>query len=160
MREDRQFEAVYQENARLVLRYLRSIGCPMQDAEDVMQETFVKALLNIDTFRGDCKISVWLCQIARNTWYDLLKRQRREVPNDEVECFATRMHDGLEWVDLFQSLREPYRSVFTCKTFGNWSYAELAARYGKTESWARVTYLRARLQMQRLLNQQSEEGTT
>ena len=55
---EKEFERVYRENAPLVYRYLLSIGCPPQDAEDITQETFVKALLNIDRYRGECKLSV------------------------------------------------------------------------------------------------------
>lgn len=67
MDRDREFERVYRQYAGLVYRYLHKLGCPPQDAEDVTHDTFVKALLGIDSYRGDCKLSTWLCHIAANT---------------------------------------------------------------------------------------------
>ena len=145
---EQEFGIVFRENAGLVYRYLLSLGCSEADAEDITQETFVKALLHIDSFRGDCRLSVWLCGIARNTWYTALKRQRREMPLT-VPASGSGETEFLEWMDLVERLEEPYRGVFLKKALGGWEYAEIAARYGKTESWARVTYHRARLKLQK-----------
>lgn len=155
MGDNRLFETVYRENAILIYRYLLSIGCPMQDTEDIIQNTFVKALINIDSFRGDCKISVWLCRIAKNTWFDHLKKQKREIPQLPTETQFSENH-YFEWLDLIQGLAEPYKTVFIKKALANQSYSELAEKYGKTESWARVTFHRARLQLQKMLNEQEE----
>lgn len=154
----REFESVYREQAGTVFRYLRSLGCEEQDAQDITQETFVKALLHIDSFRGDCKLSVWLCRIARNTWYTHLKKRKRdsnwEMPEPSVDD-----RRFFEWMDLVDRLGEPYRGVFLKKALGGWEYSEIAARYGKTESWARVTYYRARLKLQQATEGGRDDGT-
>ena len=134
---EHQFEQVYREYAGLVRRYLLKLGCDPQDAEDITQDTFVKALLRIDSFRGQSKLSVWLCAIARNTWLNQLKKRR---------------HDA-------DSLGEPGRSVFLKRALGGWDYPELARAYGKSESWARVTYHRARLRLLKILEGGNEDGT-
>lgn len=155
---EQEFGLVYRENAAAVYRYLLSLGCSEADAEDITQETFVKALLNIDSFRGESRLSVWLCGIARNTWYTWLKRKKRELsllaPASGPEELAF-----LEWMDLVERLQEPYRDVFRKRALGGWEYGEIAARYGKTESWARVTYHRARLKLQQATEGGQDDDT-
>lgn len=148
--EHQEFELVYREYAALIYRYLLSLGCPAQDAEDIAQDTFVKALLHIDSYRGECKLSVWLCQIAKNTWLTYRKKQNRSAPY-EVEEQGLPDEHLCEWLDLVERLEEPYRSVFLKKTFGEYSYEVLAKQFGKSESWARVTYYRARQKLREML---------
>lgn len=149
-----EFERVYREYAAALARYLASIGCPEQDAEDVVQDTFVKALLNMDGFRGESSMQSWLCSIARNTWYTRLKRQKRRAP--EPERVSDPPHEGLyAWLDLIDRLPEPYGEVFARRALYGWEYGDIAAASGKSESWARVTYHRARL---KLLDMLEEEG--
>lgn len=155
---EHQFEQVYREYAGLVRRYLLKLGCDPQDAEDITQDTFVKALLRIDSFRGQSKLSVWLCAIARNTWLNQLKKRRRDadLPLPEIAVSDTQFW---EWMDLVDSLGEPGRSVFLKRALGGWDYPELARAYGKSESWARVTYHRARLRLLKILEGGNEDGT-
>ena len=144
---EQEFGLVYRENAGLIFRYLRSLGCSEADAEDITQETFVRALLSIDSFRGEARLSVWLCGIARNLWYTTLKKRKREIPMVKSPSDSGEMA-FFEWMDLVDRLEEPYRDVFRKRALGGWEYGELARLYGKSESWARVTYHRARLKLQ------------
>ena len=155
---EQEFEQVYREYAGLVRRYLLKIGCDSQDAEDITQDTFVKALLRIDGFRGDSSLSAWLCAIARNTWLSHLKRKRREsaVPMPDIAAADSRFW---EWMQLVDTLGEPQRSVFLKRALGGWEYPELARAYGKSESWARVTYHRARMKLQQLIEGGMDDGT-
>lgn len=147
---EHQFEQVYREYAGLVRRYLLKIGCDPQDTEDITQDTFVKALLHIDSFRGESSLAVWLCAIARNTWRSMLKKKKQdaEMPRHEI---ATEDAQFWEWMDLVDTLGEPQRSVFLKRALSGWDYPELAMAYGKSESWARVTYHRARLKLMNML---------
>lgn len=155
---EHQFEQVYREYAGLVRRYLLKIGCGPQDAEDITQDTFVKALLRIDSFRGDCQLSVWLCAIARNTWLSQLKKHKRDtgLPLPEISAADSEFW---EWMELVDTLGEPQRSVFLKKALGGWDYPELAKAYGKSESWARVTYHRARMKLQKLIEGGMDDDT-
>ena len=155
MTENNGFGRVYQENALLICRCLRSLGCPPEDVEDIVQETFVKALLHIEDYRGEGSISAWLCRIARNLWYDQAARQKREVPLEWEE--AREDSYGFTWTDLIGRLREPYRGVFSARALWGWSYAEVAGHYSRNESWARVTYYRARMQLQNMLSAKEEK---
>ena len=69
-------EELYRTYFDIVYRYIRSVSRDGALAEEVTQETFFKALKKADQFRGDCDVRVWLCQIAKNTLYDHLKKQK------------------------------------------------------------------------------------
>ena len=128
------FEEIYQTYFADVYRYILALSRDAHTAEEVTQETFFRALASIDQFRGDCQLRVWLCQIARN----------QEPGDDGLECgFADR--DAAKRLHrLLHDLPEPYKEVFSLRTFGELPFAQIGELFGKTESWARVTYFRAR----------------
>ena len=76
-------EELYRTYFDIVYRYIRSVSRNGSLAEEVTQETFFKALKKADQFRGDCDVRVWLCQIAKNTLYDHLKKQKKQLPGEE-----------------------------------------------------------------------------
>ena len=149
------FERVYSEYFDVVFRYVLSLCRDESLAEEVTQEAFFKALRRIGSFRGDCKLSVWLCQIAKNTYFNEIKRQKRQsevfenthpYSEDVAEMLiktetATELHRALHGLD------EPYKEVFWMRTFGELSFKEIGDIFGKTESWARVTFHRAKLKI-------------
>jgi len=145
-------EKLYQEYFLTVYRYILSISRDPLTAEEITQETFFRALKNIDNFHGDSGIRVWLCQIAKNTYFDHVKRQSRhtELPDEYGEPASSaeegffRSEDTKEIHRILHRMREPYKEVFSLRTFGELSFADIAELFGKTESWARVTYHRAR----------------
>lgn len=109
----------------------------------------------IDSFRGDCKISVWLCQIAKRLWYKELNRQKhKEVPlediTDEVTSFGSVENDYLlnvEKVELFRMLHNidiATREVMYLRLTGELSFGEIGSIMGKSETWARVTFYRGK----------------
>ena len=124
-------------------------------AEEITQEAFFKALKGIDTFKGNCKLSVWLCQIAKNTFYTEAKKKQRQVDcpleiipiEDNYEQKIFDKETAFEIHKVLHQLSEPYKEVFWMRTFGELSFAEIGKLFGKTESWARVTYHRAKLKI-------------
>ncbi len=71
------FEQVYQTYFRDVFLYIKKISGDEQLAEDITSETFLRAMVAIDGFRGKCGIRVWLCQIAKNCYYSHLRKNGR-----------------------------------------------------------------------------------
>ena len=145
-------EKLYQEYFSVVYKYILSLSHDPLTAEEITQETFFKALKKIESFRGDCSIRVWLCQIAKNLYYDHLKNQSRfeQLPEEYGESSspeedAVREADRKAINRILHSLKEPYKEVFTLRTYGELSFSEIAELFGKTTSWARVTYHRARI---------------
>lgn len=149
------FEKIYSEYYDAVFQYVLSLCRNEQQAEEITQEAFFKALKNIDTFRGECKLSVWLCQIAKNTFYTAAKRQRRQedYPTEPIqsdEAIEQRICDketAFQIHKLLHALQEPYKEVFWLRTFGELSFKDIGVLFGKTESWARVTYHRAKMKI-------------
>lgn len=150
-----EFERVYSEYYDTVFQYILSLCKDELWAEEITQEAFFKALKSISRFRGECKLSVWLCQIAKNTYYTEAKRQNRQadcpleiLPAAEgMEQKVLTRSSALELHKQLHALREPYKEVFWMRTFGELSFAEIGSLWGKTESWVRVTYHRARLKI-------------
>lgn len=153
------FEQVYQTYFKSVYRYIRRLSGDEQLAEEITSETFVQVMRSIGSFRGDCDLRVWICQIAKNTYYTHLKKQNRIAALDEEAWLALadpaapveERLDGKEDAQriraLLHDLPEPYKEVFMWRTLGELSFAEIGALYGKTANWACVTYHRARQQI-------------
>jgi len=155
-----EFEEVYSEYFKDVYKYVLSLSRNESVAEDITQETFFKALKNIDRFKGDCKLSVWLCQIAKNSYFSYLKKEQHysKRVEDIVDVFDVDFEQILfddksafEIHKLLHNLNEPYKEVFTLRLFGDLSFSKIAVLFGKTESWARVTYHRARIKIKEKL---------
>lgn len=144
------FEEVYRRYFADVYKYVLALSRDEAVAEEVTQETFFKALTAIGGFRGDCQLRVWLCQIARNQYLSLCRERKRFAEQDAEprdggieEGFADR--DAARRLHrLFHQLPEPYKEVFSLRTFGELPFSQIGELFGKTESWARVTYFRAR----------------
>ena len=149
------FENIYSEYYDTVFQYVLSLCREEVWAEEITQEAFFKALKSIDTFRGDCKLSVWLCQIAKNTFYTEAKKKQRQVdyPLEVIpidDNYEQKMFDketAFEIHKVLHQLSDPCKEVFWMRTFGELSFAEIGKLFGKTESWARVTYHRAKLRI-------------
>ena len=150
------FEQVYQTYFKSVYRYIRRLSGDEHLAEEITSETFVQVMRSIGSFRGDCDLRVWICQIAKNTYYTHLKKQNRVAALDEeawlaladpaapVEERLDAKEDAQRIRALLHTLPEPYKEVFMWRTLGELSFAEIGALYGKTANWACVTYHRAR----------------
>ena len=146
---DVDFEEVYRTCFRQVYAYVFSLCGNRCLTEEVTQETFFKALKQLDRFRGDCKISVWLCQIAKNTLFSLQLKKEEKFSKDhflEEDHFDQLLsrEEAFQLYQLLHTLEEPYKEVFSMRVFGELSFAEIAALFEKSESWARVTYFRAK----------------
>ena len=151
------FEEIYRAYFADVYRYILALSRDAQTAEEVTQETFVRALTAIDGFRGECQIRVWLCQIARNQYLSLCRERRKfaEEPGETgdrgiEEGFADR-ETARQLHVLLHALPEPYKEVFSLRTFGELPFAQIGELFEKTESWARVTYFRARQKLKEAL---------
>ena len=155
-----EFEGIYSEYFEDIYRYVLCLSKNENIAEDITQETFFKALKNINSFKGNCKMSVWLCQIAKNTYYSYLKKEQNnfervediaDVSDIKFEQILVDDESAYEIHKLLHNLEEPYKEVFTMRFFGDLSFSKIAELFGKTESWARVTYHRARIKLKEKL---------
>ena len=148
------FEGIYQSYCKDVSRYLRSLSAGEDLAEEITQETFVKALKAIDRFQGDKDIRAWLFTIAKHTYYTHCKREKRttgeefppSIPGPEkplVEQIIDRER-AFQVHRFLHGMREPYKEVFTLRVFAELPYTQIGELFDKSENWARVTYYRAK----------------
>ena len=120
-----------------------------------MQETFYQAFLHIDRFEGRSSLYTWLCQIGKNAWLRECRRRSCYAdtpyedlhltdpsPTPEADLMQQEQHRQLRRAVL--ALEDPQREVFILHIFGGLKLKEIAALHQKSESWARVTYFRAR----------------
>ena len=150
-----EFQEVYELYFKDVYKYVLSLCRDEHMAEEVTQETFFKALKSIDSFRGQCKLYVWLCQIAKNTYFTMAAKQRKkqyeefsfEHEDDALEKSLLIQESAFEIHRLLHDMEEPYKEVFSLRVFGELPFKQIGQLFGKTESWARVTYHRARLKI-------------
>ncbi len=147
------FKEVYDLYFKDVYKYALSLTRDPQAAEEITQETFFKALKHIDSFRGQCRLYVWLCQIAKNTYLSGVQKQSRAAPeiqtvsDTNLEERLLTQESAFEIHKLLHQLPEPYKEVFSLRVLGQLSFRQIGELFGKTESWARVTYHRARLKI-------------
>jgi len=148
-----EFEQIYTAYFRDVFLYIRRLSGDEHIAEEVTSETFFKALKSIGSFRGDCEMRVWLCQIAKNCYSDYLKKNGRSGSLDElkeadtgcsVEDAVTRRDEAARIRRALHSLPEPYKEVFMWRVFGELSFEQIGQIFDKSENWACVTYHRAK----------------
>ena len=154
------FQEVYSLYFREVYRYALSLCRNESVAEEITQETFYKALANLDSFDGKCKISVWLCQIAKNSYISMCRKNKYldfnanpdlSQDNGSIEDRYFDKETAFAIHKILHTLDEPYKEVFSLRTFGELSFKQIAELFGKTEAWARVTYHRARLKIKEAL---------
>ncbi|MDY4965786.1 MAG: sigma-70 family RNA polymerase sigma factor [Dysosmobacter sp.] len=148
------FEEIYRRYFGDVYRYLLRLSGSETAAEDVTSETFLRAMQALPRFRGDCDVRVWLCRIARNTYFSTRRdpdNQPMEEPGEEragsvpsPEEETLRREEGRRLRQLLHDLEEPYREVFLWRHYGDLSFREIGQLFGKSENWACVTYHRAR----------------
>ena len=124
-------------------------------SEELTQDAFCRAFTSRSGFRSDSDAFTWLCAIAKNLYADELRRRKRfdELPQDiasgaDMELDLADKEQVFRIHTLLHGLAEPYREVFELRVFGELSFRQIGTVFGKTESWARVTYHRARLQLQ------------
>jgi RNA polymerase sigma-70 factor, ECF subfamily len=153
------FEEVYFQFFDDVYLYVLSLCQNENLAEEITQETFFKALKSIDKFKGECKMRVWLCQIAKNTYFSYSKKTKyitnEPYKEKRIESFEQRLLNSETKIEVHKalhSLEEPYKEVFSLRVFGELSFLHIAEIFGKTENWARVTFYRSKLKLKEGLN--------
>ena len=147
-----EFQEVFEKYAPVVYRFLLSHCQDPELADELTGETFYQAYLHIGSFRGESRIETWLCQIARNALSKERKRRGRlteldpeaESPSPDLFSRFSDREQALLIHRQLHALPEPYREVFTLRVFGDLSFKDIAGIFEKTESWAKVTYYRAK----------------
>jgi RNA polymerase sigma-70 factor (ECF subfamily) len=156
------FDEIYELYVNDVFKYLMCLTGDSELSEELTQETFFKAYKNIDGFQGKCKLSVWLCQIAKNSYFSYnkkIKLKNREIVEERTISEINVQEDFIQSSNvillhkILHTLEEPYKEVFTLKLFGELSYQQIGEIFSKSESWGRVTYYRAKEKIKAIFNE-------
>lgn len=146
-------EELYNHYFKDVFLYIKGLSQDQHIAEDITSETFLKAINSIGGFQGNCDIRVWLCQIAKNCYFSYLRKHRKQVnweivpeqvADVDIEVAMDKAETSLQIHQVLHNLKEPYKEVFTLRTFGELGFKQIGDLFGKSENWACVTYHRAR----------------
>lgn len=147
-------DAAYREYAVMVYKFLLSLCYEEELAEELTQETFYQAVRSVDRYDGSCKVSTWLCQIAKHLWYREIERRKRKGTSEltaDMESLEKPVEEQLtlkeEKMELFRKvhvLDEISKEIVLLRVTGAFSFKEIAELFGKNENWARVTYYRAK----------------
>lgn len=143
---------IYQKYAKTVYKYLISMTHNDDLAEELTQETFYQAVRCIDNYDESCKISTWLCAIAKNQYLSYMRKhpQMEELQEDSgkplssAEDAVLNSETRITYMKLLHLCPEPFREVLYLRIFGTLSFREIGEIMGKTENWARVTYYRGK----------------
>ncbi len=149
-----------------VFRYMLALTRNEHEAEDITQETFLRALDARESFSGGSSLYTWLCSIARNIMLNRLKKQKRSAGSEPLEYLtdddipieqrAADRDSAMEIMRALHQLDEPYKEVFSLRVFGQLDFKQLGSIFGRTDSWARVTYYRAKEKIKEILR---KDGT-
>ena len=149
-------QKLYETEYMRVYSYAMTLSRDKDLSEEITQETFYRAMSTERSFRGESDVGTWLLSIAKNLFYDEMRKRNRETA-EFPEDFPDERSDHEEKVSdadmsfrihlAMHDLPEPYREVFELRVFGELSFAKIGTIFRKTETWARVTYHRAKLQL-------------
>lgn len=133
-----------------VYKYLISLSHNPNIAEELTQETFCIAIKEINKFKGNCKISTWLCIIAKHLYYQYSKKNIYENIDNKDEIYDISIEDKyifnqdkLELYKGLQTITESERNVIYLRLLGL-SFKEISEIVGKNETWAKVVFHRGK----------------
>lgn len=148
--------SIYEKYIEIVYKYVFCLTGNKDTTEEIVQETFLVAVKDIKKFRGDCKISTWLCQISKYIWYQKIKKEKRrkEIPLEALqneisieESIEENFYDKEKKKQLFQKIQnldDDTRNVMYLRILGEFEYSEIAEIMNKTSNWARVVFFRGK----------------
>src|SRR5215213_1322576 len=160
------FHLIFDRYSRPILSFIYDLTGEREAAEELMQETFVRAYRKLGTLRADARLSTWLFGIAKNVAREYGRARRRASRKVELDdSMVTELADAgpppddslinkeLNSVirDALSRLDEDKRLVFTLKIFQQQSYEEIAAVTGFTVAKLKTDLHRARHEMRRLI---------
>ena len=157
---DSDFEQIYVEYYKSVYKYLLTITKDNHLAEEITQETFYKALVNIKKYNPDYKMLTWLCTIAKNIYYSTYQKNKKYVTlkdnyvkEEDIINQLISNEKSEELLKIVHNLEEQYKEVFILRIYGELSFKQIGNIFSKTESWARVTYYRSKLKIKEKLDE-------
>lgn len=143
------FEKMVSEHSSKLYAHIRTIVLDHDDADDVLQETLIKAWKSLDSFRGDAAMGTWLYRIATNEalqqlrrerWKRLFRRGRFDESEAPKDMLNNSLQAGLVLDEALKLLSLQQRKVFGMRYFNEATYAEIALVLEIAEGTVKATY--------------------
>ena len=145
---------IYKEYAEMVFKFLITLCNDESTAEELTQETFYRAIISSNRYDGTCKVSTWLCQIAKHLWYqEIDKRKRKETSMLDDNIASSKFNpeeelclieDKMQLIKAVHILDDTAKEIVLLRITGTFSFREIGEVFNKNENWARVTFYRAK----------------
>lgn len=151
--KENDIDKLYKDYARKVHSYLFYLCKDNHMADDLTQETFYRAMKSIHNFRGECKVSVWLCQIAKHLWFKEVEKRKKvsfeKFENDiksntDIEALNINHINSIDLFKLLHTFDEKTKELMYLRLTGFLSFKEIGEIIGESEVWARVTFYRTK----------------
>lgn len=161
---EKEIHEIYEMHAHDLYGFILKMCCNEQLAKDILQDTMMKAMISSGRFRGECFVKIWLCSIAKNIYYDYLKRSENkniplepehDVPDGEnIEQMISDSETSVRIHHLLHRMDEPYREIFSLRVFAELKFSDIGNIFGKSENWASVTFYRAKQKLISMLEKE------
>lgn len=160
-------EEMYEKYSKIIYKYIFCLTKNHELSEEIVQDTFLVAVKNINKFEGKSKLSTWLCAIAKNIYYKKINKLKDNISLEDInkelvseqfiEDIICEKESKLELIKNIQKLDSQSQKVMYLRIYADLSYEEIGEVLGKTSSWARVTYFRGKEKLKNNLSRKDEE---
>lgn len=161
---EKEFHEIYEKYANDLYGFILKMCCNEQLANDLLQDTMMHAMMSADKFRNECSVKSWLCTIAKNLYYNYLKRsENRNLPletisdasdTENIEQLVSDSETSVRIHHVLHKLEEPYREVLSLRIFAELKFSDIGGIFGKSENWACVTFYRAKQKLIKMLEEE------
>ena len=157
------FHEIYEKYSTDLYSFIIKLCGNEQLAKDIMQDTMLRAFTHFDQYNGKCNIKTWLCTIAKNVYFDHLRKSESRntsldtAENAAVDSFEQSLTDSdtaIRIHHLLHELDEPYREVLLLRIFAELKFSDIGSVFGKSENWAGVTYYRGKQKLIELMKKE------
>ena len=157
------FHEIYEKYSTDLYSFIIKLCGNEQLAKDIMQDTMLRAFTHFDQYNGRCNIKTWLCTIAKNVYFDHLRKSESRntsldtAENAAVDSFEQSLTDSdtaIRIHHLLHELDEPYREVLLLRIFAELKFSDIGSVFGKSENWAGVTYYRGKQKLIELMKKE------
>jgi RNA polymerase sigma-70 factor (ECF subfamily) len=162
-RSPRAFQTLYRRHATRIYRLARRLVTDEMDAEDVVQETWVRALERLPDFRWRSRLGTWLCGIAVNVARELLERRGRwrsvELDPGDATTAPARIAESLDLDDAIARLPPGARAAFLLHDVEGFTHEEIGTQLGWTAGTSKTQLFRARRALRVMLSRGQHQET-
>lgn len=157
------FHEIYEKYSTDLYSFIIKLCGNEQLAKDIMQDTMLRAFTHFDQYNGRCNIKTWLCTIAKNVYFDHLRKSESRntsldtAENAAIDSFEQSLTDSdtaIRIHHLLHELDEPYREVLLLRIFAELKFSDIGSVFGKSENWAGVTYYRGKRKLIELMKKE------